>query len=160
MRNTYVECLVDVPTPVGKKILFVFVTAVTILLLLLAAVVPLIGLLAVAGAIAVYFIWQGLHIEYEYCLMEDELTVDKVIAQAKRKSMASYSMDKLEIVAPVGSSALLPFRNREGKGKDFSGGSDSDQYVMYCAGQRVLLTPSKALLKALKQTAPYKVFTE
>ena len=46
--------------------------------------------------------------------------MDKVMAKAKRKRVATYSIDRLEILAPIKSYHLDNYKNRNVKVKDYS----------------------------------------
>ena len=78
--------------------------------------------------------------------------------------MAVYQLDKMEILAPVKSHQLDSFRNRSAKQKDYSIGLElkpDRRYAMYYEGnEKILLSPSEELVKAMKNVAPRKVFTD
>ena len=86
------------------------------------------------------------------------------MAKAKRKRVATYSIDRLEILAPIKSYHLDNYKNRNVKVKDYSIGEELQpdlRYVMYYeGGEKVLLSPSPELVKVIKTVAPRKVFTD
>ena len=90
--------------------------------------------------------------------------MDKVLAKSKRKRVATYSVDRMEILAPIKSHQLDNYKNRNVKEKDFSIGEVCQpdlRYAMYYeGGEKLILSPSEALVKAIKNVAPRKVFMD
>lgn len=165
MSDAYVECLVKAKTSMAAtllKILLIAVTAVCILGMLIGitlAIIP--AILAGAGA---YFVNMFTDLEYEYLYIDKELVVDKVMAKSRRKRVASYNLDKVEILAPVRSYHLDNYKNRTAKVKDYSIGEELKpdlRYVMfYEGGEKIILSPSPELIKLMKNVAPRKVFSD
>ena len=102
--------------------------------------------------------------EYEYLYVDRDLTVDKILNRKSRKRVATYSLSKIEIMAPFRSYRLDDYRNRQVTEKDYSIGKEEKpdrRYVMYYEGnQRIILSPSEELIQAMKYVAPRKVFTD
>ena len=102
--------------------------------------------------------------EYEYLYLDKELSVDKIMAKSKRKRVGTYSLDRMEVFAPVYSYHLDNFKNRQVKEKDYSIGEvlqPDGRYAMYYeGGEKILLSPNEELVKVLKNMAPRKVFSE
>lgn len=165
MSETYVECLVK-GKPSGTAKFFKVILIILIVLFVLSMIVTgLVGLfLAAIAGVGLYFVNLYTQIEYEYLYLDKEITVDRVIGRSKRKRMASYSVDRMEIIAPVRSYHLDNYKNRNVKTTDYSSLEDveADQgYAMYYeGGARILLSPSAEMLKAIKNVAPRKVFTD
>ena len=114
---------------------------------------------------AAYFVYMNTDLEYEYLYLDRELTVDKVMAKSKRKRAAVYSLDKMEIVAPVKSWHLDNFKNRQtSKNVDYSSGEEKQpdkRFVFYYEGnQKVIFEPSEEMVKAMQFVAPRKVFKD
>ena len=168
MSDTYVECLVKARTSLLGKIFKSLLMAMTVVFILAMFVMPPVMTLALIGAIltgvGAYFVNLFTDLEYEYLYLDKELTVDKIRAKTKRKRMAVYQLDKMEILAPVKSHQLDSFRNRSAKQKDYSIGLElkpDRRYAMYYEGnEKILLSPSEELVKAMKNVAPRKVFTD
>ena len=76
----------------------------------------------------------------------------------------TYSLDRMEVFAPVYSYHLDNFKNRQVKEKDYSIGEvlqPDGRYAMYYeGGEKILLSPNEELVKVLKNMAPRKVFSE
>lgn len=165
MSDTYVECLVKKKQSMIAKILKGLLFALTVVFgvaTLLFGFVPFVA--AVICGVAAYLINYFTDIEYEYLYLDRELVVDKVMAKSRRKRVATYSVDRMEILAPVKSYHLDGYKNRNVKVKDCSVGAVLQpdlRYAMYYeGGLKILLSPSEQLIKAVKNVAPRKVFTE
>lgn len=162
MAESYVECLVSTkPNVLYRTISYLFYG------LAVAAAVSIvqtsiIGFLAavVLGFIG-YLVSFRVNVEYEYLYLDKELTVDKVLAKSKRKRVDVFALDKMEIIAPVGSSALDAFKNREVKVHDFScgeGQQPDNRYAIYYEGSEMLIiSPSEEMLRFMYNQAPRKV---
>ncbi len=164
MSDTYVECLVKAKAPMwGRflKILLILLTAVFAVAMLL---MPYAILLAVAAGVGAYFSGYLTDVEYEYLYLDKELVVDKVMAKSKRKRIATYTVDRIEILAPIKSYHLDNYRNRTAKVLDYSVGEELQpdrRYAMYYeGGQKILLNPSEEMVKAMKNVAPRKIFSD
>lgn len=166
MNETYVEWLVKKPMPIGARILKSVLVAVTVgfgtITFLFFSLVALIA--AVLCGVAAYFVGIYTDIEYEYLYMGKEITIDKVYAKTKRKTVAVFDMDKMEVLAPFNSWHLDAFKNRELKVVDYSSGIERQperRYVMiYEGAQKVILEPNQEIVKAIQTIAPRKVFTD
>lgn len=165
MSETYVECLV-------KRESSVFMKLARFVLIMLTVVMGLIGLagylsalfIAIVVGVGAYFVYLHVDVEYEYLYLDRELCVDKIMAKSKRKRVASYEVDRMEILAPINSHRLDSYRRREGKKVDYSVKKTEQpdlRYLMFYEGNRkVILSPSEELLKAIRNVAPRKVFTD
>lgn len=165
MSDIYVECLVKGKASLSMKILKVVLTAITIA----AGVLGLMGvlellLIAIVAGIAAYYVSLNAEIEYEYLYLDKEITVDKVLAQSKRKRVGTYKVERIEIFAPMKSYHLGDFKNRQVKEFDY-GSCDvpepDDRYVLYYeGGEKIILSPSRELVNAVRNVAPRKVFLD
>lgn len=164
MSDIYVECLISAKKSTLAKVLTVVLIVLTVVFVLAMFLAPALMLLAVATGIGAYFVNLYSNVEYEYLYLDKELTVDRILAQSKRKRVASYSLDRMEIFAPIRSWHLDNFKNRNVKPVDYSIGRElqpDERYVMYYeGGVKVILSPSEELVKVLKNVAPRKVFND
>lgn len=165
MSDVYVECLVKAKqSPMGKffKVLLITLTVIFGLMAMVGIVIGLI--VAVVTGVGAYFVNLYTDIEYEYLYLDKELTVDKVMAKSKRKRVGTYSVDRMEVFAPIRSYHLDSFKNRTVKEKDYSIGEElqpDQRYVIYYeGGEKLILSPSEELVKAVKNVAPRKVFMD
>lgn len=168
MSDAYVECLVKAkPSILGKIGRAVLMTLMVICILAIFVLPPLM-LFAFIGAVVfgvgAYFVRMFTDLEYEYLYLDRELVVDKVMAKSKRKRIATYQLDRIEILAPFRSYHLDNYKNRNVKVKDYSIGEvlqpDKRYAMFYEGGEKIILSPSEELIKAMKNTAPRKIFSD
>ncbi|MGN0377326.1 MAG: DUF6106 family protein [Suilimivivens sp.] len=164
MNETYVEWLVKKKTPLYMaflKILSIMLAVCFIVVGFLFLPALLIGIIF---CVAAYFIYLNADLEYEYLYVDKELTVDKVMAKSRRKRVATFELDKMEIVAPIKSWHLDNFRNRNDKTVDYSSGIEDQpdkRYVFFYNGQqKVIFEPNAEMIKAMQFAAPRKVFKD
>lgn len=166
MSDAYVECLVKAkPSAVGKFLKYLLIMLTVVLaFLMLGTGMFILFLLAVAAGVGAYFVNIYTDVEYEYLYLDRELTVDKVLAKTKRKRVAVYQLDRIEIIAPIHSYHLDNFKNRNVKVKDYGIGYEDKpdlRYAMYYeGGEKIILNPSPELVKIMKNSAPRKVFSD
>ncbi|MCM1102339.1 MAG: DUF6106 family protein [Clostridium sp.] len=164
MSDTYVECLVQAKKSTAAKALTVVLIIVAVLSVLAMFIFPLAMALAGIAGVAAYFVNLYSNVEYEYLYLDKELSVDKILAQSRRKRVAVYSLDRMEAFAPIHSWHLDNFKNRNVKVTDYSIGRElmpDERYAMYYeGGVKVILSPSEEMVKVLKNVAPRKVFNE
>jgi hypothetical protein len=130
--------------------------------ILTGILVPLIA--GVAFGVAAYFISLHTEIEYEYLYVDRQLTVDKVLNRAKRKKVATYDLERMEILAPMKSYHLDSYKNRDAKVENYSSGIENQpetRYVMFYDGKtKVIFEPNPEMVKAIAMIAPRKVFKD
>ncbi len=103
-------------------------------------------------------------IEYEYLLVNNELTVDVIYGKNKRKHCIEVNVKDAEIFAPINSDRVKQYiDNRNIESKDFSTGNlNGDVYVMVvsCQGRliKLFIEPNEKLMEGIKSYIPRKVF--
>ncbi len=163
MNASYVECLVTKGISMGGKAARVICMALTIFFGIFGLMGYLIalGLAAVFGVIT-WLVYKNTYIEYEYLYLDREIKVDKIVNMSRRKQVATYEVDRMEIFAPMTSYHLDSYKNRQARCVDFSSGANQTpdkKYVFYYEGnQKVILEPDEKFIQALKNVAPRKVF--
>ena len=168
MSDAYVECLVKAKTSTLAKFGKTVLITLTVIFVLAIFVLPYLMIFAFIGAlltgVGAYFLNLFTDLEYEYLYLDKELTVDKVMAKSKRKRIATYQLDRIEILAPIKSYHLDNYKNRNAKEKDYSIGEvlqPDRRYAMYYeGGEKILLSPSEELIKVMKNVAPRKIFSD
>lgn len=164
MSDTYVECLVKAKQSSMAKFLKVILIVLTVLFGIIMFVFPAAMIAALITGVGAYLVNMFTDLEYEYLYLDKEIVIDKVMAKSKRKRIATYSVDRMEILAPVKSYHLDNYRNRNVKEKDYSIGEilqpDLRFAMYYEGGEKILLSPSEDMIKALKNVAPRKVFQD
>ena len=164
MSEMYVECLVKAKQSTMAKFFKLLLIMLTVVFGLIMFIFMPAMLLALACGAGAYFVNLYTDLEYEYLYLDKELSVDKVMAKSKRKRVAAYSLDRMEIFAPIRSYHLDNYKNRNVKVKDFSIGEElqpDKRYVMYYeGGEKIIFSPSEEMVKVMKNVAPRKVFTD
>ena len=163
MSEIYVECLVARKSSFPLRLLKTILMMLTVCFFIVGLASPLMLLVAIIFGVASYFAYMNADIEYEYLYLDKEISIDKVLAKSKRKKAAVYSIEKMEVLAPVKSYHLDAYRNRELKAIDYSSGEadDNNKYVMVYEGNvKVILEPNAEMVKAIQAVAPRKVFTD
>ncbi len=164
MSESYVECLVARKSSVP-------LTFLKMLLIMLTVVFVIIGvgfipclLAAIVTGVGAYFAYMNADIEYEYLYLDKEVSVDKVMAKSKRKKAGNYSIEQMEIMAPLNSHRLDSYKNRNTKTLDYSSGIANQperRYMMVCNGDvKVIFEPNEAMIRAIQSVAPRKVFRD
>ena len=169
MSDAYVECLVKAkPSILGKIGRAVLMTLMVICILAIFVLPPLM-LFAFIGAVVfgvgAYFVRMFTDLEYEYLYLDKELVVDKIMAKTRRKRVATYQVDRIEVLAPIKSYHLDNYRNRQvNKEKDYSIGEelqpDRRYLLFYEGGEKIILSPSEEMIKLMKNVAPRKIFSD
>lgn len=164
MSDTYVECLIQQKQSGAGKFFKLLLIMLTVVFAVLMLIIPLAFIVAVAAGIGAYFVNLFTDLEYEYLYLDRELVVDKVLAKSKRKRVGTYTIDRMEILAPVKSYHLDSYKNRKVKVKDYSIGEElqpDKRYALYYeGGEKLLLSPSEEMVKAIRSVAPRKVFMD
>ncbi len=164
MNETYVEWLVKRKTPAYMTFLKILFTVLAVFFILIGLLLLPALLIGIACGVAAYFITLNADLEYEYLYVDKELTIDKIMARSRRKRVAVFSLDKMEIVAPVKSWHLDNYKNRSEKAVDYSSGEEKQpdkRFVFYYDGQKkIIFEPNEEMIKAMQLVAPRKVFKD
>lgn len=164
MNDTYVEWLVKKKTPGYMTFLKFVCFMLTACFILIGFVFVVALIIGAVFAVISYFLYLNCDLEYEYLYVDKELTVEKVMAKSKRKKVAVFDINKMEILAPIKSYHLDNFKHRTDKTVDYSSGEEKQpdhRFVFYYDGrQRVVIEPNPELIKAIQTVAPRKVFID
>lgn len=166
MSDAYVECLVKSKQSGIMKFLKVLLIVLTVIcaLVMMMLLMPVMFVLALVFGVGAYLINLFTDLEYEYLYLDKELVVDKIMAKSRRKRAGSYTLDRMEIMAPYKSHRLDSYKNRQAKVKDYSIREEQQpdlRYVAYCeGGVKLILSPSDDLIRVMKNAAPRKIFTD
>jgi hypothetical protein len=164
MNDTYVELLVKKPRVKAASVLhFLMIVLGAVLFfigIMTTFLITLCGLLCYGGA---YLLTLNACIEYEYLYLDKELTVDKIKNQARRKTVASYSIETMEVMAPKGSHRLDSYQNLNVK--DYSSQTQEGQaFELVVEGEkgreRIIIDTNEELIRAMRMAAPRKIFTD
>ena len=116
----------------------------------------------VLGLLAYYLVLPNFDLEYEYLYVGGDIDIDKIMAKRKRKRIASYSKDNLEVMAPTGSDHLSDYL-RDKKVKDYTSGDPQVKtwtlvYGGEQAAEAVRLELTDEIAQDMRRFAPRKVF--
>lgn len=164
MGDIFIEQLVKKQTHAGQK-------SIVFILSLLAAVLCFAGfffnyILLIPGvlvAVVAFIYFRNTDIEYEYCLVNTQLDVDKIIAKSSRKHLLTVDLKNLEIAAPINSDRLSRLTNV--KIVDYSTGEENVQTFALVVRTdkeliRIIFNPNNKLMDAIYKLAPGKVFAD
>ncbi len=163
--DTYVECLVATKPSAVKKFLKVLMIMLAVAFLFLGLMGYVVALfLGIVFGVIAYIVSGQISVEYEYLYLDREITIDRITGQSKRKRIATYEVERMEILAPIKSYHLDNYKNRNIKAVDYSSGEEKQpdvRYVLYYEGsQKVILEPSMEFVQAVMNVAPRKVFKD
>ena len=166
MSDSYIELLIKRKTSPAKMV-------IKIVLAVVAAVCLFFGLtgyltfflIGIILGLAAYYAHLGSCVEYEYLYLNKELSVDRILAKSKRKRMAEFDLQRMEVLAPANSHRLDSYNNKKYVTYDFaSNEEDSKQYILIYAGDnevaKVKLDLTDELYKAIHDISPRKVFAD
>ncbi len=163
MSDLYREILVPRKTPLKNKLAKAGLVILTVLGFLAGMVFIPLMLLGLAGIAACVFLMPRLEVEYEYLYVNGDLDIDAIYSRQKRKRIAEYHVEELEILAPEKSHALDSYRNKAGiKVRDFTSGDPNKKaYAMVMnmeKGQELVKVEiDEVVLGDLRRLAPRKV---
>lgn len=168
MDDTYIELLVKREKSKMAAVVSGILAVIGVLFFFLVVVTGnvFVFLIAVGFLAAAYLIPYNANVEYEYLYLNKDFSVDKIKNQTGRKTVASYDMSMLEVLAPVGSKHLDAFQNRSiTKRMDFSSNfPDSNPYEMIVKEDGklhlLIIEVNDALLSQIERIAPRKVFKD
>lgn len=117
---------------------------------------PLIGLVV----LAMYFVFPRFSMEYEYVFCDGQLDFDRIIGNAKRKTIVRIDFENVVVVAPIKSHELDQYRSLPVK--DYSSADRSrDIYGLVGEAKKgktlFLFEPSEKMLECMKMKAHSKV---
>ncbi|MDR0221743.1 MAG: DUF6106 family protein [Lachnospiraceae bacterium] len=165
MNETYVECMVKRKPSLAMKALYGVLVTLTVLLVLWGMVAGFLFLVIAGGFAALtYFAYLNSEIEYEYLYVDRQLSVDKVLNRSRRKKVASYDLERMEILAPIASYQLDSYKNRTAQVVDYSSHEKKEpdpRFALYYDGKtQIVFEPSPEMVKAIAMVAPRKVFKD
>lgn len=120
----------------------------------------------IVAALACYFFFNRMKVEYEYVFVTNELAIDRITNQRSRKRIQKLEVQKMEKVASVKSHALdATMNNPKFKTLDYTSGENNDNvygivYLDGSASNLILFEPNDKILKALKYCSPRKVMID
>lgn len=160
MSDYYTEQLIKKRTTMKEIVIKAFVTALTIVSVLVVFLFPLGILLPVILVVVDVVVFQRLNVEYEYLFVNGELDIDKIMNKSKRKRVFSVNVNDLELLAPADAPEL---RAHQGT-KIFDYSSMNEGARVYAIiviekGQKkkVIFEPNDTIIEGFYMHAPRKV---
>lgn len=163
MNDSYTEWLVKRKAPAYN----ILIKAVLIFFCIISAFLALttvfgILILGAVGA-ATYFIFQNLNLEFEYLIVNDQITVDKIMGRARRKKAWEGTLGEVQIIAPLDSYVLKDYEKPNMKVLDFGSHiPGAKAYGLIHQGEggqttKVIFEPNDKILHHIRQRTPRKV---
>lgn len=144
----------------------IIIAAIVIIFISLWFMYLMPSLFAVLDAAVIYFAYvliSRFSIEYEYCLTNSDLDIDKIYAKRKRDRILSIDVKTIEVCAPVGTKEVLNLENSKVDAlidcstKDIS----SAYYVIYNDDDKrvkFIFNPPLKMVEKMKLYAPSKIY--
>lgn len=170
MDTGVIEVVVHKKTNPAIKVVRIAMIVFTVLFVLAGILLHPIFFVPAVAALAGYFLAdRNMDVDYEYVYVEKELRVAVIRNKSRRKQVATFDLDRLEMCAPALSHHLDGFRNRNVTHDcDFSSHEvtvPDNRYFMYLSdGTRIILNLDneygQTMVEAIRQFAPRKIFTD
>lgn len=166
MNNDLMEYLVA--QKVTKKSLFIrslFFALIPVCIYWFVIGYPWVLFIGLAGFfLAKLVVFPRTKIEYEYLYCDRTITVDVIYGQSKRKTIDEIRLDRVEVMAPVGSHRLDDYKNRIKETKDYWSLEESDLHKPYALvlqdNKKIILDLPPEFVKMVQNNAPRKVFMD
>ena len=148
----------------GMIILTIAVWLITLPFSVLPLASSFIVLIDAAVAYGAYLVITSFNIEYEYCVTNSEMDVDKIINRRKRKRIVTLKFTGIEIMAPVNDSRFRDEENGEFADVIMAAISPDhpDAYFIIFEkdGKRtkLIFNPSEKIVETAAVFAPRKVY--
>ena len=129
-------------------------------------ITPLLLIAAIILGIACYFVIPKTDVEYEYLFINGDFDIDMIMSKTKRKKVSSFKLSEADLAAPLNSHRMDYYNgNQKMKVMDFSSGNPEHKrfgIITKMNGDlcKIILEPDEALAKAMKNSAPSKVFLD
>lgn len=163
MNEQYAEAGVKREKSAGSIIFRVFTILLAIVAFLYSYISTIMLIVAILSIVLAIFTFSRTNVEYEYIFCDGQLDFDKIMGNAKRKTKLRIQFEQVEVLAPVGSTALDGYKNVSMPVKDFSSKKkDAKLYVIILReGERktkILFEPNENMINSIKIKNHRKVF--
>lgn len=142
------------------RFLLIFVGIIGFLLMSVQNIILTVA--AVVLIVAVIYIFPRLKIEFEYVYCDGQLDFDKIMGNAKRKTVMKVDFEQVEVMAPQGSHSLDGYTYLKTAVRDFSSMDKTKKpYVIVCrdgeSKTQVIFEPSEKMINTIKMKYPRKI---
>lgn len=114
-----------------------------------------------------FMLFEYFNSEYEYSIVDDSLSVDRIMSKTYRKHCGTYDLSKATLVTEVDTQAALKMEYLKLKTADYaSGKSNEGVYVIYTYDVdsneqiRIFIEPSDETLDILRTQCPCGITTD
>ena len=161
--ESYMEYMVKKETTGKDKAVRVLCISLVVLIALAGLLFPLLFVGAlILGIVYRYVIYPMTDLEYEYMYCDKSITVSKIMAKEKRKDVAVYDLEKMELLVPANSYRLADYKNGDLKVVDYWSLNPAEDHVPYAliyeGNSKILLDLPADFVKIVQNNAPRKVF--
>ena len=163
MSDTMKELLVKQRDNVANKVVGYALLILAGFMLVAAIFVSHIFIIGIIVCVAFSFFlyFRKMSVEFEYTYLDKEIRIDRIYNLNNRKQVDVIDLNKMEIIAPVGSDALKGFAHRQAKLTDYSAKEnteDTKMYELWYEGQRkIILSLNDDFLMPITRFWPSKV---
>ena len=162
-NENYCECLVRAKDSAKYRLLMIvgavgaLVCAFAAMFIWLFAMLPMVAL----GVLAWYSA-RRIRTEYEYLLLDHELSVDVIYNKDRRKQQMSCPTKTIDMFVPADPGKLDHLKRQNIVPADYSTGNPQDaHYILVCSGegkrQACLVTPDEEMLLMMGRELPRNV---
>ena len=115
-------------------------------------------------AVMTFLVFQYYNAELEYSIVDDTLTIDRIMAKSARKRCGVYTLSRAKLVARADSQDALRMNHMDVKTYDYSvGASNHDSVVIYAYNEhnelvRVFVYPDERILHSIQNVVEKDVF--
>lgn len=158
MNDTFYELLVKKNKPDTSALILSAINIIAIVCMLILTIYTQFAmiLVIVLGFVFYYFVYPKISVEYEYSLLNSDMTVDAIYNKTKRKNVLTIDIKTLETAFPTSSPKMNG--QRDGRRIDCSTGDMNSSYCLIFpnSGEKTLLiiTPDEHMLDMLKRISP------
>ena len=162
MAEYFIEQLVKKQATFGTYLKKAGLLLLPILGLLLTPFLAAFGpLLVVVLVMLDVYLFKRLDLEYEYVFYNGDLDIDKVMGKEARKHLLTTSIKDAIVVAPTGAQEVLGYQHLKAINYSTCVPGNKTYELITTKGSdkvRIIFEPNEAMLKAMKDIAPKKVF--
>lgn len=165
MNDTLYEQIVEKKITAKDMAIKVLLIAVVVVLALSTMVIgPLMLLVAVVVAVVVIMVvFPRLNVEYEYSLLNHDLTIDVIYNKMKRKHLISLDLKEAEAIAPRNSHQLDSYHDFKMRDYSTADMAQTPYAIMYPMDQQmtcILFNPDETMLERMSSFMPRTLYRD
>lgn len=162
MNDVYVEYSFKIKAPLYKKIIVLIGIVCSCILLFYSIYFPILSTIGIFFLVMSYFINKSCKLEYEYILINDELTIYKIINNASRKKVYTIDLNYIDCIMDYSNNDISYNHKKIEKIKQFFEKDNKDPIIKIIIShgnhnQCIFINSNQELLDGLKKRCPLKV---